>query len=281
MPSNLSSQNDLQASLDDQLFASIFNTSTIRDQARLRAVAHSSGVSSGWLKAIPQPTLGLAFSPHEFVIAVRLWLGVPLFPLLPLCTCLSVIDQFSDHLLGCSHGPLCIQCHDALVSIVHHALLQDPRQDHPGVLREQSIASDQSRPGDIYHPDFTLGRPAYFDLSVKCTTQPSFISAAASKAGVAAAAGEEAKDDHYLETVNNHGGEFFPLVCESFGVWTPFALSTLSTIADRTTVKSGIPRQFARKQLLQRLSVTLWRYNAKMILRHYGLCPEDGIDLLN
>ena len=109
----------------------------------------------------------------------------------------------------------------------------------------------------------------------------SFISAAASKAGVAAAAGEEAKDDHYLETVNNHGGEFFPLVCESFGVWTPLALSTLSTIADRTTVKSGIPRQFARKQLLQRLSVTLWRYNAKMILRHYGLCLEDGIDLLN
>ena len=74
---------------------------------------------------------------------------------------------------------------------------------------------------------------------------------------------------------------FFSLVCESFGVWTPFALSTLSTIADRTTVKSGIPRQLARKQLLQRLSVTLWRYNAKMILRHYGLCPEDGIDLLN
>ena len=219
----------------------------------------------------------MTFSPHEFVIAVRLWLGVPLFPLLPLCTCLSVIDQFGDHLLGCSHGPLCIQRHDALVSIVHHALLQD----HPGVLREQSIASDQSRPGDIYQPDFTLGRPTYFDLSVRCITQPSIISAAGSKAGVAAAAGEEAKDDHYLETVNNHGGEFFPLVCKPFGVWTPFALSTLSTIADRTTVKSGIPRQLARKQLLQHLSVTLWRYNAKMILRHYGLCPEDGIDLLN
>ena len=187
--------------------------------------------------------MGLAFSPHEFVIAVCLWLGVPLFPLLPLCTCLSVIDQFGDHLLGCSHGPLRIQRHDALVSIVHHALLQD----HPGVLHKQSIVSDQCRPGDIYHPDFTLGRPAYIDLSVRCTTQPSFISAAASKAGVAAAAGEEAKDDHYLETVNKHGGEFFPLVCESFGVWTPFALSTLSTIADRTTVKSGIPRQLARK----------------------------------
>ena len=52
-------------------------------------------------------------------------------------------------------------------------------------------------------------------------------------------------------------------------------------IATLVAVKSGIPRHLARKQLLQRLSVTLWRYNAKMILRHYDLCPEDGIDLLN
>jgi len=79
---------------------------------------------------------------------------------------LSIIDQFYDHLLGCSLGPLLIQHHDAFVNIAHHALLQD----HPGVLREQGITSDQSRPGDIYHPDFTLGRPAYFDLSVRCTT---------------------------------------------------------------------------------------------------------------
>ena len=114
------------------------NSSTIRDQACLCAVAHSSGTSSGWLKAIPQPSLGLAFSPHDFIIALRLWLGVPLFPLLTLCTCLSVIDQFGDHLLVCSHDPLRIQCHNALVNIVHHALLQD----HPGALHEQVIASD-------------------------------------------------------------------------------------------------------------------------------------------
>jgi len=127
------------------------------------------------------------------------------------CTCLSVIDQFDDYLLGYSHGPLHIQRHDALISIIHRALLQD----HPGVLHEQSIASDQSHPWDIYHPDFTLGHPAYFDLSVRCTAQPSFIFSAA---GVAAIAGKEAKEDHYLETVNDHGGEFIPLVCESFGV---------------------------------------------------------------
>ena len=30
--------------------------------------------------------------------------------------------------------------------------------------------------------------------------------------------------NNYLETVSDHGGEFIPLVGESFGVWTPFAL---------------------------------------------------------
>ena len=82
----------------------------------------------------------------------------------------------------------------------------------------------------------------------------------------AAAAGEEAKDNRYLDSVTNDGGDFIPLVCESFSVWSPFALSTPFTIADHTTVKNGLSRKLARRQLLQRLSVTLWKYNAKMVL---------------
>jgi len=107
----LLSQNDLQAFLDDQLFANIFNSSAIYNQARLRAVVHCSGVSSAWLAESYSLTIS-DFSPHDFVTAVRLWLGVPLF----LCYCFV----FDDHLLGCSHGPLRIQYHNALVS-VHHA----------------------------------------------------------------------------------------------------------------------------------------------------------------
>ena len=52
--------------------------------------------------------------------------------------------------------------------------------------------------------------------------------------------------------------------------------SVLGSIADRT-VRNGLPRKFARRQLLQQLSVTLWRYNAKMILRQYSLTAEDEI----
>ena len=44
-------------------------------------------------------------------------------------------------------------------------------------------SSDSSHPGDIYHPNFCLGDPVYFDLSVRCTTQPAITSSATSQAG--------------------------------------------------------------------------------------------------
>ena len=93
---------------------------------------------------------------------------------LPLCICLSAIDQFGDHLLGCSHGSLYIQHHDALVSVVHHTLLQDP----PDVLHEQDTStSDCSHPEDTYHPNFLPWSPCLL-WPLRCTTQSATMSAA-------------------------------------------------------------------------------------------------------
>jgi len=87
------------------------------------------------------------------------------------------------------------------------------------------ILSDQFPRGDIYHPDFLLGRPAYFDLSFRSTTQSAVISSASSQAGVAAAGGEVTKDvNSYQNIVNENGGDFIPLVCVShlvFGLLLP------------------------------------------------------------
>jgi len=128
------------------------------DCAHLNALVHSSGTSSGWLKAIPYLSLCLVLLGPEFVVGLHLWL---VFPFSPLCTCLSSVDCFGDHLLGCSHGPMRIHRHDALVNILHHTLLQD----HPGVLNEHCASfADNSRPGDTFHPDFQHDHPAYFDV---------------------------------------------------------------------------------------------------------------------
>jgi len=182
-------QCDLQAMIDNCHYNKLFASANIRDQARLMALSHSSGASSGWLKAIPQSSLGLAihgpgYSGPEFVVGLHLWLGVPVSPL---CVCLAPINCFDDHLLECSHGPMRIRHHDALVDIVSHAL----SQSHPGVLKEQRVScEDHSRLGDVYHPDFQCGCPAFFDVSVCSTTQSSYISSASTCAGVAAGVGQ-------------------------------------------------------------------------------------------
>jgi len=54
----------------------------------------------------------------------------------------------------------------------------------------------------------------YFRLSVWCTTQSAIIySAAASQAGVAAAISKEFNDKHYLDIVNQSGGDFIHQTC--------------------------------------------------------------------
>ena len=70
--------------------------------------------------------------------------------------------------------------------------------------------------------------------------------------------------------------QFIPLVVETFGVWSPFALRTLQTIADHTTARSGASAKLAWKHLLQLLSVSLWTNNARMILWYWALQSEDS-----
>jgi len=66
-----STQVDPQAIQDDVLFKQLVSSSSVCDQACLCVLSHSSGISSGWLKALPQHTLGLAFSCHDFSTALH------------------------------------------------------------------------------------------------------------------------------------------------------------------------------------------------------------------
>ena len=93
-------------------------------------------------------------SPHEFGIAVRLWLEIKMFPSSPasvLCNCGQHIDTFGDHFLGCVFGPERTRRHIALAGVIFQALLVQNRD----VLREMRCSGcTESRPGDIFHPDF-------------------------------------------------------------------------------------------------------------------------------
>ena len=133
-------------------------------------------------------------------------------------------------------------------------------------------------PGDIFHPDFSDGKPTYFDISVQNSLLPQFFSGTSFVAGIASSAGEMDKDAKYDHNVSSAGCVFFPLVVETLGLWTDSSISLLRRIAAHTTLHSGISQGQAFHNLLQQLSVKLWSYNAKMLLRHISLLPVTPLD---
>ena len=58
--------------------------------------------------------------------------------------------------------------HDALCDVIYHTLLQD----NTGCRKEQRCAGSRlDCPGDVFHPDFVHGKPAYFDVTEHCPLQ--------------------------------------------------------------------------------------------------------------
>ena len=121
------SQTILQSTLDDQIYSDILSQYDICDRARLLVLSDPSGLACAWLQVLPSPQLGLAIPPAEFVVALHLWLGIPVFSEMDpsACSCHQLVDCFGDHIIGCSHGPLRIRRHNALCDIIYFALLED------------------------------------------------------------------------------------------------------------------------------------------------------------
>ena len=61
-------------------------------------------------------------------------------------------------------------------------------------------------PGDVFHPDFSEGRAGFFDVTVRNSLLPIFITNAAINAGAAAEAAEASKDIRHEAHVVAAGG---------------------------------------------------------------------------
>ena len=147
--------------------------------------------------ATPNRNLSLAMLQHEFIVAIRLWLGISIFLAASSnnasrCECGQVINRFGGHLLMCSYDSTMLKRHNALCDILWYALLSD----NNSCRREQNCsANHQSCPGDIYHPHFLSGNPAFW---YHCPQFIAFVCAAAIEAGAAGNAGEMEKDKRLM-----------------------------------------------------------------------------------
>ena len=153
--------------------------------------------------------------PHrEFVVSLHIWLGIPLFSAdlgSKRCSCGQILDKFGDHLLGCGQNNLGTRRHDAVCAMFFFTLC----------LWIMATAVRNNAATLILVPDrviffiLTLNklvRVTYFDVTVRNTVQPSYVTQTAYSAGNAAAAGEREKDQRHEANVTSTGSIFHPLV---------------------------------------------------------------------
>ena len=258
------SQKVLSSKIEDQQFNNLFHNASVTDRARLLSI--SSPHASAWLSVTPSPRLNLHLEPAEFQVALKWWLGIPVVqgqscPHCPSC----VLDDFGHHSLTCKHGGDVVMRHNKLRDVFYDFCQRaclGPRLE----MGCGAGSDSQSRPADVLVPNWDLGKPAAFDLSVTSTLQSSVLLEASVTAGSAALLAETRKHINSDKKCDELGWACIPLVVETYGCWGAEAVAALSKLAGRLSVRNNEPKSKTIFSLYSRLGLTLVRANCRAIL---------------
>ena len=172
-------QRSLSHSIDE---ASLNLLLSSAPDSRSLALAHSCALphAGDWLNAVPSSPLSLHLMDREFRVCLQYWLGVPIFEE-GVRVCLSTADSFGDHQVGCGGNGDRILRHNSIRDAIFNSACSAalaPRKEVPSL-----IPGSQSRPADIYLPNWERGQPAALDVTVISPLQPLILHRAASSAG--------------------------------------------------------------------------------------------------
>ena len=101
--------------------------------------------------------------PSEFQVAIKWWLGIPVAQGQSCSQCNAALDAYDHHALCCKLGGDVVSRHNRLRDIFNdfcHSVCLAPQLEMGGWSR------DRTRPADVLVPNWVLGKPAAFDLSV-------------------------------------------------------------------------------------------------------------------
>ena len=158
------SQKFLSNKIEDCQFRKLFDNSTLIDRARLLSI--SSPHASAWLSVTPSPSVSHHLEPSDFQVAIKWWLGIPVAQGQSCSQCNAALDAYGHHALCCKLGGDVISCHNRLRDIFNdfgHRACLAPQLEMGGWSRKRT------RPADVLVPNWVLGKPAAFDLSVTST----------------------------------------------------------------------------------------------------------------
>ena len=182
-------------------------------------------------------------------------------PKLPSC----VLDDFGHHSLTSKHGGDVVSRHNKLRDVFYDFCQRaclGPRLE----MGCGAGSDSQSRPADVLVPNWDLGKPAAFDLSVTSTLQSSALLEASVTAGSAAQLAENRKHNNSDKKCDELGWACIPLVVETYGCWGAEAVAALSKLAGRLSVRNNEQKSKTIFSLYSRLGLTLVRANCRAIL---------------
>ena len=159
--------------------------------------------------------------------------------------------------------------------VIHHnhlrnVLVETCCRAHLSVKVEMgSNLTSDSRPADILLPNWALGKPAAFDVSVTSPLNPKIVSVAGLSAGAAALSTEEHKHIENDPKCNALGWSCIPLVAESYGAWGKEAIDSFKKLASHLAVTSGKTKSAVLSELYSMLNLHLVRANVTAILSRW------------
>ena len=259
------SQHSLSVEIESFARKSLFNSSNPRDRARLNSLALPH--AGAWLDVIPSSSLNLNIDSRSFSAALGYRLGLPLMPLSECrsANCNHQLDELGDHALHCrdDHGMKGGR-HDRIRDKIFKEAQQaslNPTKEMPGL-----IPGSLSRPADVFIENWTNGRKVAFDVSVTSPTQEAVVFQAAQHAAAAINARKSSKIRAHFENCRAQGISFVPLVVETFGGWDADAIKHLKEMAHQAARRWGQDPALEIKYFFQRLSVSLQRGNAALLV---------------
>ena len=156
--------------------------------------------------------------------------------------------------------------------ISHHNKLRDIFNDfyHRACLAPQLEMGGWSRQHtrlvDVLVPNWVLGKPEAFDLSVTSMLNTQVFQEASVTAGSAAVAAQIHKHGLNDERCRELGWVCIPLVVETYECWSIEAIQALSRLATRLSTRQGRPKSLVCNEICGRLHLALVRANSRAIL---------------
>ena len=251
----------IDLSLQNSVFAA---ASTIEDRVRLSGVAKSR--AGAFLNVVPSPGLGNSMHSQEFRCAAQYRLGAPIFEQDGPCpACNRPSDKYGHHAIACAVNGERISRHNQLCNV----LFKTAQKANLGPAREFRglIPGSSSRPADVFLRNWERGRDAALDVTVISPLQTAVVDQEAAHPGYALRLAWERKMRSSFNACDAQRISFIPLPVETLGGWHAEAekhIARLGRELARST--SGTDYKTSTNHLFQRLSLTLQKGNAALIL---------------